>query len=89
MAVMSKPAAQRQEWVGDRRLKCRLRGILEGRGVSQRKLCIETGLSSTTVKSLFHDSAHRYDGDTLIVLMAYLEVSIEDLLEVVVTPGAA
>ena len=89
MATTSKPAAQRQEWIGGRRLRCRLKEIMGRNKVSQRKLWMDTGLSSTTIKALYHDSNQRYDGDTLIVLMTYFDVPIEDLFEVVVTPDAA
>lgn len=69
-------------WVGQQRLKCRLKQIMDSRGVSQRKLCLDTGLSNLTVAALYHDRALRYDGETLVVLLSYFGIGLSDLFEV-------
>ena len=43
----------------------------------------DTGLSRTTVSRLYHEDSERIDLDTLEKLCRYLDINIEELLEIV------
>ena len=46
-------------------------------------LARDTGLSRTTVSRLYHEDSERIDLDTLEKLCRYLDINIEELLEIV------
>lgn len=62
---------------------CKLKDLLEKRGISQIGLAQETGLSPGTVGKLARGEFTRIDENTVITLCKYFDLnSISDLIEI-------
>ena len=62
---------------------CKLKNLMEKRGLSQKALAEATGISPTTVGKLYRNEFSRVDNNTTITLCKFFNVGIADLYEVV------
>lgn len=57
--------------------------LMESKGLDQKTLAVETGLSPTTVGKVYRGQFNRIDNNTVIVLCLYFELkTISDLIEI-------
>ena len=61
---------------------CKLKNLMEERGLSQKALAEATGISPTTVGKLYRSEFSRIDNNTTITLCKFFDVGIADLYEV-------
>lgn len=64
-------------------IRCNLKVLLAQRDISVAKLQADTGLTKAQVYLLYSNDAKRVDLDTLEKICTYLNVGIEDVLELV------
>ena len=62
---------------------CKLKNLMEERGLSQKALAEAIGISPTTVGKLYRNEFSRIDNNTTITLCKFFDVGIADLYEVV------
>jgi putative transcriptional regulator len=65
------------------KVECKLKKIMDAKGIKQAQLAELTGLSPTTVGKLYRNQFERIDNATLITLCKYFQVGISELFEVV------
>ena len=65
------------------RLICKLPELTAKKGISQKRLAEETGLSPTTISKLYRNHIDRFDQRTLLVLCEYFGCkSLGELIEI-------
>lgn len=69
------------------KVECKLKEIMDVKGIKQAQLADATGLSPTTVGKLYRNQFERIDKVTLITLCKYFHLNIGDLFEVVFEEG--
>jgi transcriptional regulator with XRE-family HTH domain len=61
---------------------CRLKELMDKKGISQLELSEKTGLAPTTIGRLYRNQASRFDVSTLEKLAGYFQLTtITELLE--------
>ena len=65
---------------GDYMIYSKLSNLMRKKGLTITKLANDTGISRTTLTSLFHNSGNGIQFDTLNVLCNYFHISISELL---------
>ncbi|MEH2067860.1 MAG: helix-turn-helix transcriptional regulator [Nostoc sp.] len=64
---------------------CKLPQLMEQKGINQKQLADQTGLSPTTVSKLYRNQLDRFDKKTITKLCDYFGCkSINELLEIVI-----
>lgn len=64
-------------------LICKLPELMAKKGISQKRLAEETGLSPTTISKLYRNHIDRFDQRTLLVLCEYFGCeSLSELMEI-------
>lgn len=67
------------------KLKSRLPELMAEKGVSQKAVAAETGLSPTTVSKFYRNHVDRFDANTVTALCKYFNLtSLDQLLQLVV-----
>jgi putative transcriptional regulator len=57
--------------------------LMKQRGVSQRTVAAQTGLSTTTISKLYRNHIDRFDSSTVTKLCKYFELkTLSDLIEI-------
>lgn len=70
------------------KLKSKLPTLMEKKGVDQKTVAAETGLSPTTVGKLYRSHFDRIDNHTVTTLCRYFGLTkLDDLLELVWEPS--
>lgn len=66
---------------------CKLKDLMEERGLSQKAVYEETGLQPLTIRNLYRNEWQRVDKETVVKLMDYFKIKdLTDLFEVVQQP---
>jgi putative transcriptional regulator len=62
---------------------CKLSELMSAKGINQKQLSIETGLSPTTISKLYRNQLDRFDKKTILTLCKYFECkSVNELIEI-------
>lgn len=62
---------------------CKLKGLMDARGITQLALAEATGLAPSTVGRLYRNQVTRIDTSTVIALSEFFDLrSISELLEI-------
>lgn len=65
------------------KLISKLPDLMKQRGVDQKTVALQTGLSPTTVSKLYRNHLDRFDSRTVTTLCKYFELkTLSDLLEI-------
>lgn len=69
------------------KVECKLKGLMEAKGLNQAQVAEATGLSPTTIGKLYRNQFERIDKTTLITLCKHFRVGLNELFEVVFEKG--
>jgi len=64
------------------KVHCKIKELMDAKGIKQAHLAESTGLSPTTVGKLYRNQFERIDKATLITLCRFFQVGISELFEV-------
>ena len=69
-------------------VKCRLKDLMRGKGVDQKTVAADTGISPTTISKWARNNFSQIDTEIATKLMGYFGLTtLDDLFEVVLEPG--
>ncbi|WP_055076798.1 helix-turn-helix transcriptional regulator [Pseudanabaena sp. 'Roaring Creek'] len=64
------------------KLKSNLAALMDKKGVTQKTVAAETGLSPTTISKFYRDQIDRFDRNTVEILCKYFECThLDELLQ--------
>jgi DNA-binding Xre family transcriptional regulator len=63
-------------------MHCKLKELIDSRGITPYKLSKETGISPLTIRNYSRNKTSAYDSRVLATLCTYLDIDIAELLEV-------
>ncbi|MEH2417338.1 helix-turn-helix domain-containing protein [Nostoc sp.] len=63
------------------KVRCRLKDLMQERGIPQTKIATDTGLSPNTVGKLFRNEISQVKVDTIVSICQYFDIEFEDLFE--------